>query len=410
MDNSLSLSVEQTASRLLEYCRRNDWAGYDPYDALNSRLFLNTPLNKSKWCRIVFTQVMKRLPINLRPILAIPREQNPKAIALFLMVFLKQLEFLGSDRDRLVKTMVERLQALRSPNMRYYCWGYSFPWQGRVVFAPKWEPNLVCTVFVAQALLSVYESGAGEHCLEMAISAAQYILNELYWTEGDEIASISYPNPGLKTRVHNANLLGAALFSRVFRHNGESRFQDAAVRVTRYSTGRQHEDGSWDYGEHPKQQWVDNFHTGYNLCALRNIGQSLETTEFNHSLRRGHEYYIRNFFTEQGAPKYYNNRVYPIDIHSVAQSIITLIKLRDLDDKNVALAQSVISWAIKHLWVDKGYFSYQAHPLYVNRVPYMRWSQAWMLLALATILESSDSKDVAGTGQEVSQSGRHDGR
>ena len=28
---------------LLAYCRANDWAGYDPYDALNSELFKALP-------------------------------------------------------------------------------------------------------------------------------------------------------------------------------------------------------------------------------------------------------------------------------------------------------------------------------------------------------------------------------
>jgi hypothetical protein len=38
-----------------------------------------------------------------------------------------------------------------------------------------------------------------------------------------------------------------------------------------------------------------------------------------------------------------------------------------------------------------GYFYYQIQPYYKNKIPYMRWSQAWMLLALATLLEQKDS-------------------
>ncbi len=35
----MSNEVQAIILKLLAYCRANDWAGYDPYDALNSRLF-----------------------------------------------------------------------------------------------------------------------------------------------------------------------------------------------------------------------------------------------------------------------------------------------------------------------------------------------------------------------------------
>jgi hypothetical protein len=33
----------------------------------------------------------------------------------------------------------------------------------------------------------------------------------------------------------------------------------------------------------------------------------------------------------------------------------------------------------------EGYFYYQIYPLIINKIPYMRWGQAWMLLALSTL-------------------------
>jgi hypothetical protein len=36
----------------------------------------------------------------------------------------------------------------------------------------------------------------------------------------------------------------------------------------RYSMARQHDDGSWAYGEADTYQEIDNFHTGYDVCAL----------------------------------------------------------------------------------------------------------------------------------------------
>ena len=214
---------------------------------------------------------MKRLPFNLRPLLLVPREQNPKAIALFLMAFLKLSKLGLLDRNDSIEGMVERLVALRSPYTSYWCWGYSFPWQTRTIMVPRWSPNLVCTSFVANALLDVYELNQESRYLSMATSAGEYILNDLYWTEDDSTAGFSYPFPGLRSRVHNANFLGAALLCRLYKHSGEKRFLQPALRAARYSASKQHENGSWDYGELPTQRWIDNFHTGYNLCALRSI-------------------------------------------------------------------------------------------------------------------------------------------
>ncbi len=164
-----------------------------------------------------------------------------------------------------------------------------------------------------------------------------------------------------------------------------------ALNVARYSASRQHADGSWAYGEEPTQRWIDNFHTGYNLCALHSIGHSLETAEFEPAVRRGLAFYRGHFFREDGAPRYFHDRTYPIDIHSVAQSIITLITLKDLDPGNVRLAQGLFRWAIDNMWDDRGFFYYRVLRLGTIRTSYMRWSQAWMLLALATLM-SGDAK------------------
>ena len=155
----------------------------------------------------------------------------------------------------------------------------------------------------------------------------------------------------------------------------------------------QNEDGSWFYDapESAKREntFIDNFHTGYNLCALRSICQYGETSEFEPHIRRGFEFYLKHFFRDDGVPKYFHDRTYPIDIHSVAQSIITLLELRDLDECSVKLAQSVFGWAINHMRDEQGYFYYQAHPLYKNKISYMRWSQAWMLYALSILAEAN---------------------
>jgi hypothetical protein len=252
---------------------------------------------------------------------------------------------------------------------------------------------------VANALLDAWDHERESRWLDMAVSAAEYLCNELYWKDG--AVGLSYPIPSLRSQIHNANFLGAALLCRVYSYTNEEKFLRRGLEVARHSATKQHADGSWFYGEAPAQRWIDNFHTGYNLCALWEIGQYAVTTEFDQVLQRGFKFYRSHFFLEDGSVRYFHDRIYPVDVHCVAQSIITLVRLMHLDGGNLALAQSVLRWALTHLWDDRGFFYYRVLKSHTNRISYMRWSQAWMLLAMVVLLEASRPTGACETGRTV---------
>jgi hypothetical protein len=242
--SKVTLDAEAAIAKLLAYCQASDWAGYDPYDALNSRLFDKLPFLNYSLPRIAMTQVLKNSPVNIRSLTLVPKKQNPKAISLFLSGILNLSKDQTVNRQGLIESMIERLIALRSPGDAYWCWGYSFPWQTRHELVPAGAANLVCTTFVASALLDAYEQRQDSRCLNMAVSAAEYIRNELFWTDGATVAGFSYPQPGVRSTTHNANLLSAALLCRVHKHTGDAKFLGPALQVARYSAGCQHADGS----------------------------------------------------------------------------------------------------------------------------------------------------------------------
>ncbi len=397
MQTEMAAYIKAPTLALYDYCESRNWAGIDPYDALNSRLFEALHFLDRRIPRLILTQLMKRSVLNIRPLLLVPHAQNPKALGLFLMSALR-LSKLGLLKGVNPATAIIRnLESLRSQNSKYWCWGYSFPWQTRTLLVPRWEPNLVCTTFIADALLDAYEQTGESKYLEMASSSARFILDELYWTGEKSVAGFAYPLPSMRNNVHNGNLLGAALFCRVAKLSGETLFIEPALRVARYSASKQHDDGSWKYGEAPNQQWIDNFHTGYNLCALRAIGNTLGTGEFEEQVRRGFEFYRAHFFREDGAARYFHNQTYPVDIHCVAQSVITLLALKDLDPGNVSLAHSVLRWALKRMWDKEGFFYYRVLRFGTIQTSYMRWSQAWMLLAMSALLSESEGETVPPT-------------
>jgi hypothetical protein len=379
--------IKDIMLELLAYCRANEWAGYDPYDALNSRVFKALPFLNFKLARLALTQGVKRCPINLRPLMLVPKTPNPKGLALFLSSFIKLSKIGLADVDRETELMADKLLALRSPDERYSCWGYNFDWQTRSALVPKGTPNIICSTFAANALLDAYEQSPKSLWLEAARSTAEFILDVLFQRESSSQACFSY-TPLEQTKIHNANLLGAALLCRISWALGERRFLEPAFDAARYSVGKQHDDGSWDYGELPSQRWIDNFHTGFNLVALKRIEQYGGTAEFNSTIHRGFKFYREHFFCEDGAPRYFYDAIYPIDIHSVAQSVITFIEFKDFAAGNINLAHSVLNWGLRNMWDTRGFFYFQKRPHYTVRIPFMRWSQAWMLMALSAYLEA----------------------
>ena len=149
--------VKAVTLKLFAYCRAHDWSGYDPYDALNSPLLTALPLLNFRLSRLILTQFLKRSPVNIRRLFGIPKTRNPKAIALFLISVLKLSKLDLLKQADLVGILVDQLVALRSPGIQHWCWGYSFPWQTRTMVVPRGAPNLVCTTFVAGALLDAYQ-------------------------------------------------------------------------------------------------------------------------------------------------------------------------------------------------------------------------------------------------------------
>ena len=144
----------------MDYCIRNNWAGFDPYDGLNSRLFNALPFVQNRICRLIFIQAMKRSPINFRPIFLVPKEENPKGLAVFCSALLILSKTGFSKNDDTILHLLKRLIALKSKDTPYFCWGYNFDWQSRAFFLPKFVPNIICTTFAGNALLDAYDKFA----------------------------------------------------------------------------------------------------------------------------------------------------------------------------------------------------------------------------------------------------------
>jgi hypothetical protein len=415
------MSVDlQTAHRdLWKWCRAQGFAGYDPYDGLNSRLFQATPLKNSRGARLAWTQLHKRSPVNFRSLVRIPRERNAKAIALFALAALADFRRDPTKENEIeARELLDDLIWMSLKGFRGACWGYNFDWQSRSFFAPRGTPTVVPTAFAVRSLCEAAEVISRDEYLPFARTACDFVLNDLNRSEekNDEVC-FSY-SPLDRTRVFNASLLAGEILASVGKPLAETSLIDWATRAAVYVVRRQQQDGSWAYGADSHQGWSDNFHTAYILTSLSRIMNSSQVEkaglppqlspndskdeqaalpdlrvretfpDFQSAIRRGYDFWSERFFLTNGWPKYFPDRLYPADVHSAASAIMALVELRGRVPGSLIFAEQIANWAIENLRDTNGFFYYQKRRFYRIGIPYMRWSEAWMMYALARLREA----------------------
>ena len=115
-----------------------------------------------------------------------------------------------------------------------------------------------------------------------------------------------------------------------------------------------------------------------------------ENKVYQNALKIGADYYFNKQFKKNGQSIFRVPNEYPVEIHNQAQGIITLTRLSYLNNEYTAFATTIAQWTTDNMQSNKGYFYYKKYPLYTIKTPFMRWSQAWMFLALTELKTGID--------------------
>ncbi len=382
---------EHALSTLREYIEREQFRGYDPYDGLTTRL----PVARlGKWPTILFMQAMKRFPLNVRPLLMIRKVHNAKAMGLLLHAY--SLLYRQQRDETTRKTMDWLFNWLKTNAATGYsgpAWGYPFDWAGNTKTVRAFTPTAVATGFVARGLYAYYSVTGSEEAKALIIASAKFIMHDLPHDERPEGLCISY-TPLVQDHCYNASLLGAGVLAMAAALDGRDDYAEKARQAAAYVLHHQKPDGRWNYSldvRTGRERTQIDFHQGYVLESLYEIGSVIQledkTTE---ALRKGMAFYHREQFFPDGRAKWRLPVVWPVEIHNQAQGIITHARLAFLDPVYLPFAMRIAQWTNEQMRHPSGYFYYQKHSWFTNRISYMRWSQAWMLLAHATLLSIAE--------------------
>ncbi len=381
-------NLQASLEKLRIYIEREQFKGYDPYDTLNSKFNFS---KFGKWIPILAIQVQKRNPINIRQLLGIKKEYNPKAIGLLLHAYSLMYELdPSSEIKEKMNFLFNWLCQNYSKGYSGYCWGYNFAWASPLKNIRSYHPSIVVTSSVGKGIFAYYQVTNDSKALEILRSSCNFILKDLPLTKNENGICFSY-FPEMRDCCFNASMLGAEILAMVYSISKEDKLLEYSKKAVDFTISHQHDDGHWDYSIDiisRKQRKQIDFHQGYVLDSLYDFIKytNANDNKYLEALKSGVEFYRKKQFFEDGRSKWRIPREWPVDIHNQSQGIITFTKLRDLDAKYLRFAETIAEWTINNMQDEEGFFYYQKHRFYTFRIPYMRWSQAWMMLALSNLL------------------------
>lgn len=383
--------IKLSLTKVLDYAHERNYKGYNKYDALDSKLLMFLSFG-NKYLRLLYSQVVMRSPVNIRPLFFIPKTRNPKGIALFAIAYMNRYKAEQNNEDlKRAENLLEWL--LQNPSKTEWgmCWGYQHPWQDVGFFAPAHLPNRVVTYFVTTAMMDAYELTQNIKYLEAAKSALTFLLKApkvLY--EDDSMKCLSYvPSEKINWIVMDVSILTGSIVARVNKYIKDEQLSTEARKLVNFVVDKQTDYGAWYYtypaGDHPRKH--DNYHTGYIVDAILDYMDHTGDNSFMQQYLKGIEYYKNNLFLANGAPKWANDKTHPFDVHGSAQGIISFVKASRFDKSYITLAEKIASWAIDNMQhKKKGYFYYQKTSLFRKPYTLMRWSCGWMSRGLSMLL------------------------
>ncbi len=376
--------VEKAIEALRIYIEKSDYRGYDPYDGLMSPLFKIPFLNSHKTTRFLWQQFVKRFPLNIRKLLLIKKGYNPVTLGLCIQGYARLAVVYPNKREEYrskISFLIEELRKLIPEGYSGACWGYDFHWAARYADIPAYQPTVVATGMITNALFIAYKEFDLEEAKALLISSSKFVINDLNRTEDQDGSFCFSYSPFDKQVVFNASMKGARLLSQVYTITKDKDMLMLSEKAIAFVMKHQQPSGSWIYSKSAAGGWVDNYHTGYVLDSADDYTINSNSNRFKSQIELGYKFYSANFIEKNGAPKFYDKHTYPIDCTAAAQSMLTLTRFN-----NLSVAYDVATYMINNMQDKKGFFYFRKYKYFTRKTSFMRWSNAWMFAGLTEVL------------------------
>jgi hypothetical protein len=389
---------------------------YDPYDVSGTRY--------GCWARRLYYDnhplgVLVTAPLILMEMicpqargLVVKKDRYPTADAQLGLAFLNLYEtchyvtnkkqFMHDDNGQwslaclnAAKDLAEGLLEQSVPGYRGLCWGYPFDWQNVNGLMSKGTPHITATPYCYEVFARLFDLTHESCYFEAARSIAAFVFNDLNDTPtGDDAAASSY-TPHDHGKVVNASAYRAFVLFDAARRFGADDYWAKARKNLRFILHSQRSDGSWLYAiDNPPESFIDNFHTCFVLKNLFKLNRHLQSEEVSQAIQRGYEFYRNVLFDADENPRSYavapRVQIVRLEMYNVAEAITLGTLLRDDIPEAFPLAKRLATRLIRRYqlpaghWVTRVYLGGIKHT-----VPFIRWPQSQLFLALTNLLLAS---------------------
>jgi len=376
---------------ILNAAENQYYSGYSKFDGLNSP-FLHSLTFNNKWLRLILTQMVKESPFHIRPLLGVKKSRNPKGIALFARAHFFLFNITGNTAYlKKAESLIQWLLDNPSPGCPHLCWGYNFIWQSTRFLQNISEPNVIVSLFVGEALIHAYRTTQNQKYLDAALSVADFLIKDLPVAhESEDERAITYVLRKVAGVVVNSQVLTGAFLTKLWKHTNEEQLLQLAKRHINFTVNRTTEYYCWYYtyprSKSPKTH--DNYHTGEIIDGLLEFYEETGDDRYLPVYWKALDFYQKNLFEKDGAPRWMSNKKYPFDIHGSAQGIITFKKAARHNTKYKLQFEKITDWAIGNLYRKQTHdFAYRQSRFIKWNYSLMRWCNAWMARALAEPLD-----------------------
>ena len=352
-------------------------------------MFKSPILKSNKLIRFGTQQLVKRLPFNIRPLLFVPKGYNPVTLGLSIQAYAYLYKAEPENKEEYLQKinfLIEELKTLIPDGFSGACWGYDFDWEARHAKIPAYQPTVVATGIITNALFIAYQITGNREVAELVRSSALFVVKDLKRTYKGNTFCFSY-SPFDKQQVFNASMKGVRLLSQAYYLDEKSDYKKLAKQAVEFIINYQKEDGSWGYSLANSGGWTDNYHTGYVLDCLDEYQKLTKDYDYSENIKKAYQYYIDHFIEPDGTPKFYHNKKYPIDCTAAAQTILTTIRFGDVE-----IAKKVAEFICETMQKPNGSFKFRKFKKYIITTSFMRWSDAWMFAALAYLNYKSNER------------------
>lgn len=399
--------------KAVAWLERTGYASYDPYDVWGTRYgraarrlyYRNHPLGVLLTAPVILMEVV--CP-HLRR-LFVRKDRYPTADAQLALAFLNLHELAPTGPWlQKARALADDLLHGSVPGYSGLCWGYPFDWQSVGGLIRRGTPHITATPYCYEVFTRLFDLTGDEYYLEVARSVAAFVFEDLNDTQtGHDAAAASY-TPHDHSQVVNASAYRAFVLVDAARRFDKDAYRAKAWKNLRFIVDAQRPDGSWLYAlGSPAEAFIDHFHTCFVLKNLYKVNRELESPYLARAIRRGYEWYRRNLFDSDDNPRSFTVaprvQIVRVEMYNVAEAIsLSALISRDFPEA-FALADKLAARFVRRGQLRAGHWITRIYAGGItHRVPFVRWPQSQLLLAVTNLLAAKVRPvAAAGAGRQI---------